>query len=187
MRLERLKSASLIRKSKSKKHKSSSKQTLQFGLAKNVNNPKDLQELDTQKVAQTFKNYLIAHNISQRALSKQTGFTSERSLQRLLNNPKVWKNCKKFAKRMYQYNAENNATPLDTESIAKKVNEVLREYNITMASFVKKYLGITRSQARSIMDKPKRWKECSEFQRGFFRCMHERSMCEDQVASLAEL
>jgi hypothetical protein len=80
------------------------------------------------------------------------------------------------------YNAQNNATPLDTASIVKKVGEVLKQHEITKYEFAAKFLGIGH-HISDILNEPQPWTECSEWKKGVYRYMHEWSMSKEQIAN----
>jgi hypothetical protein len=85
------------------------------------------------------------------------------------------------------YNAANNATPLDTASIVKKASEILKKHKIPRVKLAEKYLGIRINNLNLMFKKSRRWEECTEYQKGVYRSIHEWSMSEKQIAALKNL
>jgi hypothetical protein len=87
----------------------------------------------------------------------------------------------------FVYTPERFVAPLDTAIIAKRVLEVLRSNGITVQKLAMQFLGSSSRHLSSYLNGPRPWSECSEFQKGVFKCLHEWSQSPEQIEMVKHL
>jgi hypothetical protein len=85
------------------------------------------------------------------------------------------------------YNAENNATPLNTAIIARNVDRVLDRHGISAQKLACKFLGVSKSYLAYCMNDPTPWRRCSEYKRGVYKCLYDWTQSEQQIALLRDM